>query len=446
MANRSDPSEKSMHTGFRRMAGALCVLLTVLFVLKAAETAGWCHTYLPEETIETVDWEGMLGELGYPMRTSANVSDDSETSPTEPPRLYARAAALIDADTGRVLYGKDAFTEYPMASTTKIMTCIVALESGNLEDTVTVSSYAASQPEVRLGIRKGESYRLIDLLYATMLTSYNDCAVAIAEHIGGSVENFAAMMNEKARDLGCYQTWYITPNGLDAENEGGVHRTTAADLARILAYGIKNEEFLRITQTQSYSFTDLNGKRSFTAVNKNAFLSMMDGVLSGKTGFTNDAGYCYAGALTQNGETYVAAVLGSGWPPNKNYKWSDTRSLMNYGLEQFTLTEIGDDDLVTTVILPVKGGVKTGVRVSLDWSDRSVVMASWEGLSAEVWIAENLEAPVAAGSVVGGLCIYLEDEPIIYVPAIVDDPVAAISLPYCFEQIFYGFFDISHKV
>lgn len=442
MAIMSDPSDKSMHTGLRRIAGALCILLLGMFVLEAKAGYVWCYTYLPEEQTKSVNWESLLGELGYSMKNT----QESDSEPMENLGLYARSAALIDADTGRVLYEKDGFTEYPMASTTKIMTCIVALENGNLEDMVTVSSNAASQPEVKLGIRKGEVYRLIDLLYATLLTSYNDCAVAIAEHIGGSVENFAALMNAKAKDLGCYQTWYITPNGLDAENEGGVHRTTAIDLARVLAYAIKNEKFLQITQTSSHSFTDLRGKRNFTAINKNAFLSMMEGVLSGKTGFTNDAGYCYAGAITQNGGTYVATVLGSGWPPNKNYKWSDTRTLMDYGLEQFTLTQIGENDLVTTVVLPVENGIESSVRVSFDWSSKSVVMAPWENTSVEVWLPESLKAPISAGSVIGGLCIYLENEPVIYISAIADDPVDAITLPYCFKQIFHGFFDISHKV
>lgn len=442
MVNRSDPSEKSIHTGLRRMAGVLCILLLWGVMMTANLPVVWCHPYLPEETIQTVDWENLLKELGYSMETAYA----SDPEPAKQLNLYARAAALIDADTGRLLYGKDAFTEYPMASTTKIMTCLVALENGNPEDIVTVSSHAASQPEVRLGIRKGETYRLIDLLYATMLTSYNDCAVAIAEHIGGSVEGFAAMMNQKAQELGCYQTWYITPNGLDAQNEGGVHRTTAVDLARVLAYAIKNEDFLTITQTQSHSFADAKGKRNFTAVNKNAFLSMMDGVLSGKTGFTNGAGYCYTAALTQNGETYVAAVLGSGWPPHKNYKWSDTGTLMNYGLEQFSLKKIGENDLVTTVVLPVKNGICSGARISLEWYEKVCVMAPWENIYAKICVPECLDAPVHAGSVIGGLYLYLENDPVLFIPAVVRESVDAISFPYCFWQIFYGFFDISHKV
>ncbi len=122
----------------------------------------------------------------------------------------------MDADSGRVLYGKEEETVLPMASTTKIMTCILALENGSLTDEVEASSHAASQPQVHLGMNKGDRFCLEDLLYSLMLESHNDSAVAIAEHIGGSVEGFAELMNEKAGEIGCTDTHFITPNGLDA--------------------------------------------------------------------------------------------------------------------------------------------------------------------------------------------------------------------------------------
>ena len=174
--------------------------------------------------------------------------------------LYAQSAVLMDASTGRILYGKNEDLVRPMASTTKIMTCIVALEYGNLSDTVTASQKAASQPKVHLGVYKGETFTLKDLLYSLMLESHNDAAMMIAEHVGGSMEEFAELMNQKAKDLGCNNTYFITPNGLDAkeEKDGQVkeHSTTAADLAKIMNYCIgqspKKEEFLEITGTQSY--------------------------------------------------------------------------------------------------------------------------------------------------------------------------------------------------
>ena len=197
--------------------------------------------------------------------------------------LYAKSYALTDGDTGRLLQGKDASNPMSNASTTKILTCIVALENVKTDDVVTISEKAASQPKVRLGIKEGETYRLEYLLYGLMLESFNDCAVAIAEHVAGSTEDFAEMLNKKAKEIGCTDTYFITPNGLDAEDRNGFHHSTAYDLCKIMAYctweSPMKEEFLHITQTRNYA--------SF--VNRNAFLEQMEGVLSGKTGFTNKA-------------------------------------------------------------------------------------------------------------------------------------------------------------
>ena len=229
-----------------------------------------------------------------------------------------------------------------MASTTKIMTCILALELGNLEDEVEISSYAASQPQVHLGVSKGDSFYLKDLLYSLMLESHNDSAVAIAEHIGGSVEGFAELMNAKAKEIGCEDTHFITPNGIDGTECR--HSTTARDLALIMRYCImlspQKEGFLDITRTANYGFANRQGTRSYSCSNHNAFLAMMDGALSGKTGFTGGAGYCYVGALRRDDRTFIVALLACGWPNHKTYKWVDTRKLMEYGLENYEYQNI----------------------------------------------------------------------------------------------------------
>ena len=294
--------------------------------------------------------------------------------------LYAQAAVLMDAQSGRVLYGKGQDTVLAMASTTKIMTCIVALENADTEEIAEVSSYAASMPAVKLGVRKGEQYRLGDLLYSLMLESHNDAAVVIAEHVGKqclseelrmksvadytaeeskqAVAAFAGMMSQKAKELDCKNTWFITPNGLDAEEvvqtESGenlekFHSTTAQELACIMSYCIldsqKSTEFLQITQTPSYTFSSANG-RNFACYNHNTFLNMMSGAISGKTGFTNRAGYCYVGALERDGRTFVVALLACGWPNNKSYKWADTRKLMEYGIENYFFRSFQEGDTV----------------------------------------------------------------------------------------------------
>ena len=251
-------------------------------------------------------------------------------------KLHAICACLYDATNERVLYSKNGDEVRAMANTTKIMTCILALEYGNLDDIVTVSKYAASMPDVQLNAKENEQYRLGDLLYSLMLESHNDVAVIIAEHISGSVLEFSKLMNDKARDLCCFDTYFITPNGLDGSiNKDGKtlkHSTTATDLAKIMAYCIKNPKFLEITTTKSYTFN----------TKKNAFLDMMEGVISGKTGFTGDAGYCYVCAFKKDGKTFVVTLLGCGWPNNKTYKWQDSKYLLNYGLDNYESKTINE--------------------------------------------------------------------------------------------------------
>lgn len=345
-----------------------------------------------------------------------------------PLKLYAQSAVLMDAVSGRVLYSKNGDEQLAMASTTKIMTLILTLERANLEDAVTVSAYAASMPDVQLNIREGEQYRLKDLLYSLMLESHNDTAVAIAEHVGGSVEEFAALMNQKAKEIGCEDTWFITPNGLDAtadyindngEKETKSHGTTAKDLAKIMSYCITKspckEQFLEITRTPSYSFTDLSGKRSFGCTNHNAFLSMMQGALSGKTGFTSKAGYCYVGALKQDERVYTVALLACGWPNHKTYKWSDTRKLMEYGLEYYTVHHLEEAVIPDEVYepVPVKSaqtqriGENAYVEVMVDDSDNTqaedILLNPNEEITVDYEKVNVLEAPVEKGQEIGNL-------------------------------------------
>lgn len=347
--------------------------------------------------------------------------------------LYAKAAVLMDADSGRVLYGKNVAEQLPMASTTKIMTLLIALERGNLSDVVTVSAYAASMPDVQLNIREGEQYYLKDLLYSLMLESHNDSAVAIAEHVGGSVEQFAQYMNMKAKEIGCKNTWFITPNGLDAsadystdsgEKITRTHATTAEDLALIMSYCItktdKKEQFLEITRTPSYSFSEISGKRSFSCNNHNAFLSMMEGALSGKTGFTGNAGYCYVGALRRDGRTYVVALLACGWPSHKTYKWSDTRKLMEYGLSNFQSYDVAKTQVPVEALTPIavsdarreQIGKKVEIDVIMEEEKPkgTLLLSANQELAVEYKRQRELTAPVAKGQRVGTLYYLIGDE------------------------------------
>ncbi len=377
------------------------------------------------------------------------VKEVSREINNEPKELYARSAVLIDADSGRILFGKDERKVRPMASTTKIMTCILTLENMKKGQKAKVSSKAAGQPKVRLGVRSGEEYYIKDILYSLMLESHNDSAVVIAEAVGGSVEGFAAMMNEKARELGCGDTHFVTPNGLDKEDDGGAHATTAADLARIMRYCItespKKEEFLKITRAQSYEFASADGKRQFTCNNHNAFLGMMEGALSGKTGFTAKAGYCYVGALKRDERTFIVALLACGWPNNKGYKWKDTRKLMEYALENYEYRDVRQD--FPGGEIPVKDGVSPDddfnfdcrVRIDMKPEDKEaklmVLLRKDEEVTVEKKIKSSANAPVKSGQRMGEYLYMLDGKEIRSFDIVTLESVRKKDAEWCLDKI-----------
>ena len=396
------------------------------------------------------------------IRTEARQEEDTESK--EELSLYALSAVLMDGDTGRILYEKDGQVFRSMASTTKIMTCILALENGNPQDVCTVSETAAAQPKVRLGARKGTQFYLKDLLYSLMLESHNDTAVVIAEHIGGSVEGFSAMMNEKAKQLGCKNTCFLTPNGLDKtytapNGQEYIHGTTAADLAAVMRYCIREsprrEEFLEITRTFSYAFTDVEKKSSFSCVNHNALLSMMDGLLTGKTGFTDKAGYSYVAALQDEGRTYILALLGSGWPPHKTYKWADARTLFGYGREHYHYQDVYQElDLKE---IPVEDGIGETAGIGagrqeqtavikpvsrLEEKDRHLrlLLAEDEKVERLAELPDRLKAPVKKGELVGHVRYLLDGKTIRTYPLFADRTVEKRDFTYCFQKVWDRFF------
>ena len=389
----------------------------------------------------------LFSDRGYVVR--ADTSGKPELT-----GLYAYAYCLMDADSGRVLVQKHGNERLAMASTTKIMTLIVVLENTSPDEVVTVSSNAAAQPDVQLNICTGEKYRVGDLVYSLMLESHNDVAVALAEHVGGSVEGFAALMNAKAAELGLTDTNFVTPNGLDAEG----HYTTAVELAKITAYAIQNEQFLKIIGTTSYQFNEVNSGRSFMVRNKNRFLYMMDGAIGVKTGFTGKAGYCFVGALDRGHHKLISVVLASGWPPHKEYKWRDTVKLMEYGLGNYikrniydradvminherytgTISEYDADKIIPKEI-PVNGGIKESVAVGMEktLSDMpEILMGEWEEPRIEVEYDTVLTAPVSAGQVAGFLTVEIGDEVIAELPICTQESIPCPDYPYCLYKLF----------
>ena len=377
------------------------------------------------------------------------VKEASQEIISEPKDLYAQSAVLMDADSGRILFGKNERKVRPMASTTKIMTCILTLENMKEGQKAKVSDKAARQPKVHLGVKSGEKYYLKDILYSLMLESHNDSAVIIAEAIGGSVEGFAGMMNEKAKEIGCEDTHFVTPNGLDNQDEGGEHATTAADLARIMKYCItespETEEFLKITQTPSYEFTSVDKKRQFSCVNHNAFLTMMDGALSGKTGFTAKAGYCYVGALKRDERTFIVALLACGWPNNRSYKWKDTKKLMEYGLNNYEYRDVWQEFPEEEVA--VKGGVspeddfefdckvRVGVKSGKEDGGIYVLLRKDEEVTTEKKLKPALNVPVKSGQNAGELVYKLNGEELRRCDIVTLEAIEERDVRWCFNKI-----------
>lgn len=372
------------------------------------------------------------------MEPESRAGQEAEPAPEqEELRLYAKAALLMDASNNRVLYEKNGYEVLPMASTTKIMTAILALEYGNLEDQVTVSKKAASMPKVHLGMKEGEVYKLKDLLFSLMLESHNDSAVAIAEHIGGSTEGFAELMNQKARDLGCENTWFITPNGLDAVQGDKMHSTTAYDLAKIAGYAVQNDLFVALVGTKSYSFSELRSGRRFSVSNKDQFLSMMDGAIGIKTGFTNQAGYCFVGAVKKDDRTLISVVLASGWPPHKTYKWADTKALMNMGVGDYSLRTINKQEIPERI--EVENGVEETVPLCMEWQEIQMLLADWDEVEVTVEVEKSLSAPVEEGEIAGYERVKVNGQLFYMIPIETAVSIKEYTYPYCLDRLFHLF-------
>lgn len=388
--------------------------------------------------------------IGMFLQTPAEIT--TYAAEGEPQELYARSAVLMDADTGRILFSKEGQEKRAMASTTKIMTCILALEYGDLESVVTASEKASKQPKVHLGVKEGETFYLKDLLFSLMLESHNDAAVMIAEHIAGSVEKFAELMNKKAKELSCLHTYFITPNGLDAKDDIDFHHTTAEDLAKIMKYCIKDspkkDQFIKITGTKEYRFSDCNGTKEYYCRNHNAFLDMMDGAFSGKTGFTGDAGYCYVGALKRGDKTLIVALLACGWPNNRDYKWKDTRKLMEYGLEYFDKRKIWKDLQLENVLVlngidknaPFQKRMKTEVEIKEPDPKWTMLLQKEDRITVQTDIKQTVQAPVKKGEKIGEINYLLNGEKIRSFDVVTKKNVKKISFQYYLKLVVRTYF------
>lgn len=322
------------------------------------------------------------------------------------PKVAATGAVLMDAETGRVLWGKNEHAPMAMASTTKIMTAVLALESGRAEETVTVSKRAVSAPPVEMGLTSGEKIKLGDLTLALMLESKNDAAVAIAEHLGGSVEEFCRQMTAKAKEIGAKDTLFVTPNGLDA----GDHHSTAYDLALIARYALNVPGFVELTNTRNAHFS--SDKRSYSMQNYNRLLREYAGANGVKTGFTGRAGHCFVGAAKRGEMQLISVVLASGWGARgKAQKWADTKAVLDFGFAHYgyeTVLSAGDRAGTLPVTRSRSASVDFiydgGLRIPMNRDEKETV-------SVRLDVPDALPAPVQKGDAVGTARVFVGDFP-----------------------------------
>ncbi len=349
------------------------------------------------------------------------ISAKEQDVPAELPNIEAKGAILMEFDSMRVLYEKNADQPLANASTTKIMTAIVAIENCALDEVVTASKKASQTPPTKMYLAEGEKQRMEDLLYALMLESANDAAVAIAEHVGGSVENFCKMMTDRAKELGATNTVFKTPNGLDLED----HHSTARDLAIIARHALANKDFLKITQTKTVKTPVRGGDfKSYTFNNKDRLLYEFDGALGVKTGYTGKAGHCFVGAAKRDGMMLISVVLASGWgAKGKEQKWVDTKSILNYGFKNYEYVKLADkDSLVKEVgVLNSKNQtvnlkIPKGLALPLAKGEK-------ETITYKVNLPEVLDAPVNKGQKVGFIDYFVSGEPLAKVDIIAESDI-----------------------
>ena len=381
----------------------LIFLINILLVLQPCVFA--------YEDEEAADYIWMQQEI-----QNASVNSESE------PNLSSRYAVVLDRNSKEIIYAKNENKRVPMASTTKIMTAIVLIENLGVNNNLTLNSsievckQAATINGSRLGLKTGDTITINDLLYGLMLCSGNDAAVQIAVTIGGSIENFANMMNKKAEDLGLKNSHFVTPHGLD-ENE---HYTTAYELALITDYALSIPKIADVVKTQNYTVT-INGY-SKTINNTNELLGYLNGVNGVKTGFTSGAGRCLVTSVDRNGFNIITVVLGA---DTKKIRTKDSISLIEYtysnyeliNLEEMINEKFNEWRKINEKRINVYKSNSNSVKVKLeDYNNEIYPISKDEIKNIDIQIENivmNFEAPVAINTKVGNLILKIGDEELI---------------------------------
>ena len=340
--------------------------------------------------------------------------------------LSSEAVLIMESSTGKVIYEKNGYEKKYPASTTKILTAILAIEHCNLNETATASEFAINSIPSgysTANIQIGETLSVKDLLYALMLQSANESAVILAEHISGSQEAFADLMNEKAKEIGCENSHFVNPNGIHNEN----HYTTAHDLALIANYSMQNETFRDIVKTTSFTLPATSAypseSRTYTNTNNliiydnrnrpdNYYYEYATGI---KTGYTSAAKNCLVSSATKNGIQYISVVLGSsityGNSGSISHRYVDTIALFNYAFDNFSFRKLKSTNN-TIKTIEIENAKKDSKNLDLLISSDVTALVSIDNkttnIEPEIKLNEDLKAPISKGDLVGTISYTVE--------------------------------------
>ena len=309
--------------------------------------------------------------------------------------ISASSAIVVNADTFEVVYEKSAHEKRSMASTTKIMTSLLAIESGKLDETVTVNEKMSGIEGTSIGLKVGYKIKLRDLVYSMLLESGNDAAVATAVYLSGSEQAFSEKMNEKAKSIGMTATNFVTASGLDDE----AHYTCAYDMAMLAIAAINNPVFCEICSQKQYTFDYVSPEMRYTLSNHNRLLRTVEGVFGIKTGFTKKSGRCLVTAIERNGFTFVVVTLNA---PND---WNDHKKLFDYAFDN-TQTETVSPELPEYI--SVQGGLTNKLFIESIGFDVAVLNKNSE-LTSKTYLPQFVYAPIKKGDILGKCEIYYEE-------------------------------------
>lgn len=342
--------------------------------------------------------------------------------------VSAKGAVLMERSTKKVLYYKAAHEKLPMASTTKIMTCILAIENTkNIDEIIEVDDAAYAIEGSSIYLKKNEKISVRDLLYGLMLASGNDAAVALACHVGGNVEAFAKMMNKKAKEIGCMNTNFVTPNGLHDEE----HYTTAYDLSLIACYAMENELFREIVGSTYYKAE--SGEVVRTLKNKNKILWQFDGGNGVKTGYTMKAGKCLVFSAERDGMEIVGTVLNA---PNM---FDDAKNLLTYGFENYSMSKVLTDGecIIRTRVF---GGRKNVLALCLKDNIMIPVKVNEQtSLTPKIVVNSTIQAPIKKGDSLGFVEIWEGDVLLCTNKLVASEDIDAVGFNYYWERVIKRF-------